>query len=107
MIGNGAEPTTMATSRSSSVCPAASRAAAAAFNAANSCSSCAEPTCSIERDPRRDHHTICTAVAPGAVVKMRTQATTAAYDQRLVRNPAAKSDKTAGPATLTPLTTHM
>lgn len=36
--------------------------------------------CSIERDPRRDDHTICTAVAPELVFTVRTYATTAPYD---------------------------
>jgi len=35
--------------------------------------------CSIERDPRRDDHTICTAVAPELVFTVRTYATTAPY----------------------------
>lgn len=39
--------------RSSSVWPAANRLAAAAFSAANSTSSWAEPRCSIEREPLR------------------------------------------------------
>ncbi|BCQ06740.1 hypothetical protein JMUB5695_00149 [Mycobacterium heckeshornense] len=66
------------------VCPAANRVAAAAFSAANSTSSCAEPMCSIEREPRRQDHTICTAVAPDAVFTVRTKATSAAYDPALV-----------------------
>jgi hypothetical protein len=37
----------------------------------------AEPRCSIWRDPRREDHTICTAVAPEAVFTVRTYATTA------------------------------
>ena len=56
------------------VCPAANRAAAAAFNAANSTSSCAEPMCSIEREPFRQDHTICTATAPDEVFTVRTYA---------------------------------
>jgi hypothetical protein len=32
----------------------------------------AEPRCSIERDPRRDDHTICTAVAAELVLTVRT-----------------------------------
>jgi hypothetical protein len=71
MIGNGSEATAAPTPRSSSVSPAASRAAAAAFNAANLWSSCADPTCSIDRDPRREDHTICTAVAPDVVFTVR------------------------------------
>jgi hypothetical protein len=35
-------------------------------------SSWAEPKCSILRDPRRDDHTICTAVAPEEVFTVRT-----------------------------------
>lgn len=39
--------------------------------------SCAEPTCSIRRAaPRRTEYTICTAVAPDAVLTVRTYATT-------------------------------
>ena len=40
--------------------------------------------CSIERDPRRQDHTICTAVAPEAVFTVRTKATSAAYGPALV-----------------------
>jgi hypothetical protein len=72
VIGNGSDPGRPATPRSSSACPAANRCAAAAFNAANPASSWAEPRCSIERDPRRDDHTICTAVAPELVFTVRT-----------------------------------
>ena len=35
--------------------------------------------CSIERDPRRDDHTTCTAVAPELVFTVRTYATQAPY----------------------------
>jgi hypothetical protein len=70
--------------RSSSVCPAANRSAAAAFKAANSTSSCAEPRCSIEREPLCQDHTICTAVAPDEVFTVRTKATRAAYGPILV-----------------------
>ena len=35
--------------------------------------------CSMERDPRRDDHTICTAVAPELVFTVRTYATQAPY----------------------------
>src|SRR5690606_34251782 len=41
------------------------------LRASNSCSSCADPRCSILRDPRRDEYTICTAVAPEAVFTVR------------------------------------
>jgi hypothetical protein len=60
--------------------------AAAAFSAANSTSSWAEPRCSIEREPRRQDHMICIAVAPGAVFTVRTNATNAAYGPTLVFN---------------------
>jgi hypothetical protein len=52
--------------------PAANRAAAAVLSAASSASSCADPTCSIWREPRREEYTICTAVAPEAVLTVRT-----------------------------------
>ena len=77
VIGNGPPPTpARASPRSSSPCPAASRCRAAAFSTSSSASSCAEPRCSIARDPRREDHTICTAVAPDAVFTVRTYATT-------------------------------
>ena len=60
------------TSRSRVCCPSVKRRAAAVLSAANSTASRAEPTCSIERAPRRDDHTICTAVAPDAVFTVRT-----------------------------------
>jgi hypothetical protein len=63
MIGNGSDADCVVTPRSSSAWPAANRWAAAAFKAARAASSAAEPMCSIERDPRRDDHTTCTAVA--------------------------------------------
>jgi hypothetical protein len=37
-------------------------------------SSCADPMCSISRDPRWEEYTICTAVAPGAVFTRRRPA---------------------------------
>lgn len=52
--------------------PAASRSRAAAFSASRSASSCAEPRCSMLREPRRDDHTTWTAVAPEAVFTVRT-----------------------------------
>jgi len=58
--------------RSNSVCPPANRSAAAAFQAASSTSSRADPRCSIEREPLRQDHTICTAVAPEEVFTVRT-----------------------------------
>ena len=59
--------------------PAANRCAAAAFSAATPASSRAEPRCSILRDPRREDHTTCTAVAPKDVFTVRTYATQAPY----------------------------
>jgi hypothetical protein len=50
---------------------------AAAFSASNWGSLRAEPRCSIWRDPFREDHAICTAVAPDAVFTVRTYATTA------------------------------
>jgi hypothetical protein len=61
---------------SSSACPPASRFGAAAFSASSSRSSWADPTCSILRAPRREPHTICTAVAPDAVLTVRMSTTT-------------------------------
>jgi hypothetical protein len=59
--------------------------------------------CSIERDPRRQDHTICTAVAPEAVFTVRTKATSAAYGPALVFNSDEYTRKTAGqPFTATP-----
>jgi hypothetical protein len=40
--------------------------------------------CSIEREPRRQDHTIYTAVAQEAVFTVRTKATSAAYGPALV-----------------------
>ena len=57
--------------RSSSPCPAASFCRAAAFSSSTSASSCAEPRCSISRDPRCEECTICTAVAPDDVFTVR------------------------------------
>jgi len=62
--------------------PAANRCRATAFSSSNwTSSSCAEPMCSISRDPRRFECTICTARAPEAVLTVRTNGDTAAvYD---------------------------
>jgi hypothetical protein len=50
--------------------------------------------CSIEREPRRQDHTICTAVAPEAVFTVRRKDTSTAYGPALVSkfrgNPTAK-----------------
>jgi hypothetical protein len=40
--------------------------------------------CSIEREPRRQDHTICTAVAPEAVFVVRRKDTSTAYGPALV-----------------------
>ena len=47
------------------------RCRAAAFSISSSTSSCADPTCSMSREPRRKECTICTAVAPDAVFTVR------------------------------------
>jgi hypothetical protein len=52
--------------------PGRQPASAATFSASTSWSSGAEPRCSMFRDPRRDDHTIWTAVAPEAVFTVRT-----------------------------------
>jgi hypothetical protein len=39
----------------------------------------------MRREPRREDHTICTAIAPELVFTVRTYATTAPYEPRLVR----------------------
>ena len=54
----------------------------ASFSASNSPSSCAKPMYSISRDPRREDHTIWTAVAPDEVLTLRTYATTRDYEPR-------------------------
>ncbi len=61
--------------RSSTLCAAASRCCVAAFSASGSASSCAEPRCPISRDPRCEKYTTCTAVAPDAVLTVRTYGT--------------------------------
>ena len=52
------------------------------LQASSSASSCAEPMCSIFRDPRRNDHTIWTAVAPDEVFTVRTYATRRDYEQQ-------------------------
>ena len=46
----------------------------------------ADPKCSISRDPRREDHTTCTAVAPDLVLTVRTYGTEPLYGPRRVRN---------------------
>jgi hypothetical protein len=58
--------------RSNAPRPSASRCRAAALSASNSDSSWAEPRCSMRREPRRDDHTIRTAIAPDLVFTVRT-----------------------------------
>ena len=71
-IFSGAPAAATSSPRSSSACPAANRCQAAAFNACTPASSCAEPKCSMLRDPRREECTICTARAPELVRTVRT-----------------------------------
>ena len=71
VIVNGSEPVGGLTPKSRKAWLAASSPAAAAFGAANSSSSWADPTRPIEREPRREDHTICTVVAPEAVFTVR------------------------------------
>ena len=85
VIGSGPPPAG-SRPRSSSSWPPRSAAAAAAFSASSSASSCADPRCSISRDPRRDEHTICTAVAPDFVFTVLTYGTRPLYGPSLVRN---------------------
>ena len=87
-------------SRSVTAQPARDRAPvarlpAAAFSASSSAASCADPMCSTLRDPRREDHTIWTAVAPDAVFTVRTYATRRDYEPRrsaipLVRKSASQ-----------------
>jgi len=56
---------------------AANRCRAAALNNSNSASSCADPMCSMSRDPRREKCTICNTLAPEAVTTVRTYGDTA------------------------------
>jgi hypothetical protein len=67
---------------------------AAAFSASSSASSCAGPMCSISRDPRRDDHTTCTAVAPDFVFTVRTYGTSQLYGPSLVRKSAVEKPGT-------------
>ncbi len=70
--------------KSSSGCPTARRCLATALSASHAASSCAEPMCSMSRDPRREECTICTALAPDAVF------TVCAYATRDSLEPAAQ-----------------
>jgi hypothetical protein len=57
--------------RSSCPWPAASRCRATVFSNSRSTSLCAEPMCSISREPLRREYTICTARAPDEVFTVR------------------------------------
>jgi hypothetical protein len=94
VIGRGPPPAG-SSPRPSSSCPAATRCRAAAFSASTSASSCADPRCSISRDPRRDDHTTCTAVAPDFVFTVRTYGTSPLYGPPLVRRFSSGEQKTS------------
>ena len=79
--------------RSSSPWPAASCRATALSNS-RSASVCAEPMCSMSRDPRCCECTICTARAPDAVLTVRTCATT--RQPRITRLVRASQHESAG-----------
>jgi len=65
-----------------------SRSRAAVFKTSSLASSCADPMCSMSRDPRRDEQTIWTAVAPDAAFTVRgyADAGPTLYRPGLVRN---------------------
>ena len=71
------------------------RRRAAAFSASSSASSCADPRCSISRDPRRDDHTTCGAVAPDFVFTVRTYGTSPLYGPPLVRKFSSREQQTS------------
>ena len=79
MTGSGPDGPAARSPRSSSSCPAAIFCRAAAFRASSSASSCADPMCSMLRDPRCDDQTTCTAVAPDFVFTVRTYGTGPLY----------------------------
>ncbi len=59
--------------RPSRACPARSATdARSGLSNSTSASSCADPTCSISREPRLNEYTICTAVAPDDVFTVST-----------------------------------
>lgn len=62
--------------RSSSPCPATNRCRATALSSSSSASACADPTCSISREPRRCEYTICTGRTPDAVFTVRAYGAT-------------------------------
>jgi hypothetical protein len=95
VIGSGPPPAG-SRPRLSSGCPAAIRCCAAAFRASSAASSYADPRCSIFRDPRREDHTTCTAVAPEVVFTVRIYGTRPLYGPRLVRKFSSKTRKPPG-----------
>jgi hypothetical protein len=60
--------------------------------------------CSISREPRREEYTICTAVAPDAVLTVRTCGTAPLYSAGLVRKSALSRHK--NPQVSNPPTYH-
>jgi hypothetical protein len=79
VTGSGPPGPAVASPRSSSGCLAAIFCRAAALKASSSASSCADPMCSMLRDPRREDQTTCTAVAPDFVFTVRTYGTGPLY----------------------------
>ena len=100
VIGSGPPPAA-SRPRPSSSCPAAIRCAVA-FSASSSASSCADPRCSISRDPRREDHTTCTAVAPDVVFTVLMYGTRPLYGPRLVRKFRFNEPKTSRSTTRDP-----
>ena len=94
VIGSGPPPAGPRL-RPSSSCPAAIRCCAAAFSDSSSASSCADPRCSISRDPRREDHTTCTAVAPDDAFTVRIYGTRPLYEPRLVRKLSSRELQTS------------
>jgi hypothetical protein len=72
------------------------------FSASSSASSCADPRCSISRDPRREDYTTCTAVAPDVVLTVRRYGTRPLYEPRLVRKLSSHELQTHRSAPRTP-----
>jgi hypothetical protein len=95
VIGSGPADPGPSTPRPSSSCPAAIRCCAAAFSTSSPALSCADPRCSIWRDPRREDHTTCTAVAPDVVFTVRMYGTRPHYGPRLVRKFSSREPQTS------------
>ena len=60
------------------------------------------PRCSISRDPRREDHTTCTAVAPDVVFTVRMYGTRPLYGPRLVRKFSSHEPQTSRSARRAP-----